>query len=106
MVAIPSPRPETGEHPPHDLPGHPVPPLRIPLHHITLQANIPAGLNLLVVAYFAHRMRTTPVDVDDPELRVKVRQGKDGGWVLKDGRHRLFSAWIAGRYDIACELEA
>lgn len=78
--------------------------VKLPLHHIRLQPNVPAGLNLLVVAYFAHRMRTTPVEWDEPDFRVTVEQNDDG-WTLTDGRHRLLAAWVAGRADIVCELE-
>ena len=58
-------------------------------------ANVPAGMNPLVVMSLAYMLRAT---LEDPEPIGVVRE--DGGWRIRDGRHRLVASMIAGRSDV------
>lgn len=76
------------------------PPFRVPLHRIRVQANIPAGLSPFRVLAIADRLRNAGGDVDEP---VRVRRLDGGDWLIVDGRHRWFGAFMAGCVDVVCE---
>lgn len=75
----------------------------IPLHHISLPANIPAGLSPFVLFAIVHTLRngydaghgpgqTEPIDV----------RGTDGDYVVSEGRHRFIAHYIAGKPSARC----
>lgn len=68
---------------------------RVPVEDLRLKPNIPAGMDLAVVAAMIPRLRKTAQDWEP----IVVQREADGFRVL-DGRHRFFAAVIAGRPDV------
>jgi hypothetical protein len=71
---------------------------RIRLEHLRFPANIPAGMNPLVLMSLVYKLRSSS---DDPEP-IEVYRELDNTWRVHDGRHRAVAALIAGRPDVLC----
>lgn len=69
--------------------------MRVRIEDCLLKPNIPAGMNLAIVAVLVPRLRKT---AKDWEPITVVREG--AFWRIMDGRHRFFASVIAGRPDI------
>jgi hypothetical protein len=74
-------------------------PFRVPLHLIRVQHNIPAGLSPFRVLAIADQLRNAGGDVNEP---VQVRRLDHEQWLLVEGRHRWFAAFMAGCSDVLC----
>jgi ParB-like chromosome segregation protein Spo0J len=74
-----------------------VDPIRIPLHHLRLKQNIPAGMNPMRVMAIADALRNCGQEIWDPIL---VRSVGPDDWLVLDGRHRFVASYIAGMPDI------
>lgn len=72
---------------------------RAPIEKIRLPKPVAAGMNPYVLMCLAQLMRSS--NEDPPPVKLEPDpQSTDGGWVLEDGRHRLFGAVMAGRPDV------
>ena len=71
--------------------------IRIPLHHLRLKQNIPAGMNPMRVMAIADALRNCGQEIWDPIL---VRALGPDDWLVLDGRHRFVASYIAGMPDI------
>lgn len=69
---------------------------RIPLHHIQIPPNIPAGLSPWTLFAVAHQLRNAGGDTDP----ILVRSLGPDRWRIVDGRHRFAASFMAGRYDV------
>lgn len=76
---------------------------RIPLHHLRVGPNVPAGLSPWVLFAIADNLRNAGADVRDPIL---VRREGPDTWRIIDGRHRYCAAIMAGCRDILAVEEA
>jgi hypothetical protein len=73
---------------------------RVRLEDLMLPANVPAGMNVLVLMSLAYKMRGTSDDAEP----IQVFRTKSGPYRIYDGRHRAVAALIAGRPDVLCRL--
>lgn len=71
--------------------------IRIPLHHLRVPPNVPAGLSPWTLMAIAHEIRCTGLDVREPIL---VRCLGPDDWRIVDGRHRFCASIMAGVRDI------
>lgn len=78
-------------------------PFRIPLHHLRLKPNLPAGMNFLRIGAIADHIRNCGGDVWEPAL---VRRLGPEDWLVLDGRHRFVASYVAGVPDLLCVEEA
>lgn len=69
---------------------------RVPVDALRLKPNIPAGMNLAVVAAMIPRLRKTAKDWEP----IVVRRIDDEAYRVMDGRHRFFASVLAGRPDV------
>jgi hypothetical protein len=76
--------------------------VRIPLHRLLFPDNMPAGLDLAVVGLWVCYFRKTAKPCEPP-IEV-VPEGFY--WRIRDGRHRVMAAMIAGRFDIDAKPES
>jgi hypothetical protein len=74
--------------------------VRIPIERLHLLPNVPAGMDIGVVAGLVPLLRKT--SEDHPAIRVREH---GDGWQILDGRHRFFASVLAGRPDILAEIE-
>jgi hypothetical protein len=79
----------------------------VPLHQMRPSANIPAGLNPLVVMAVAHSLRNAGDGGYGPcrTAPILVRPNSDDSFVITDGRHRWMAHWIAGLGSAECQLD-
>ena len=75
-------------------------PRRIKVHRLCVLPNIPAGMNLGVVANFWYLMRSSSWDPDPIVVRREGRMYR-----IIDGRHRFMAAIIAGRTSVLAVVE-
>lgn len=73
---------------------------QVPIEECVLKPNIPAGMNLAIVAVLVPRLRKTAKDWEP----ITVRREGDF-WRILDGRHRFFASVIAGRHYVLAEEE-
>lgn len=73
---------------------------RIRLDRILMPRPVAAGMNYLVIASLAYRLRSTTEDVEPVTL---ARAGKH--YRIIDGRHRFVAHHIAGRQRILAKVE-
>jgi hypothetical protein len=76
-------------------------PFRVRIEECLLKPNIPAGMDIAIVAVLAARLRKTAKDWEPIYVR---REG--AYWRVMDGRHRFFASVIAGRPDVLAVEEA
>lgn len=77
--------------------------MRVRVERLVMRANVPAGCNPLLLMSLAYVNRATSDDHGGP---IVVRPIEDTGlYRVIDGRHRFLAAVIAGRPDVACQLE-
>jgi hypothetical protein len=74
-------------------------PFRVPLHHLRLKPNVPAGMSVLRICAIADGLRNAGRDVDEP---VVVRRAGEDDWLVVEGRHRFVAAYVAGCVDLLC----
>lgn len=68
----------------------------VPLDHLLFPPNPPAGMDWAMIGLWVVRFRKTPQPCDPPIL--VVAEGRN--WRIRDGRHRVMAAMIAGRTHI------
>ena len=78
---------------------------RLPVERILFPANVPAGMDLTVIAALVMAMRKTTEDHEP--IVVRRCCGPDdfdrvGLWRICDGRHRFVAAVVGGRHDVLC----
>lgn len=71
--------------------------MHIRLEQILLPPNVPAGINLLLLAHLAYTLRST--NTNTPPITI---QAEGNYWRIVDGRHRYLAHIIAGRQHIHC----
>lgn len=71
---------------------------RVPVSHLRLKPNVPAGMDPCILLGLVPLMRKTAEDHDP----ILVRPDGDL-WEIQDGRHRFMAAVIAGRPDVLAE---
>lgn len=76
-------------------------PFLLPLHHLRLKANIPAGMNVLRICAIADGLRNVGVEVEP----ITVRRLGPEDWLVTEGRHRFVASYVAGRVDVLCVEE-
>lgn len=69
---------------------------QVPLHNLVFPPNMPAGLDWAVIGLWVCRFRKTPEPCDPPILVSRVGDL----WQIRDGRHRVVAALVAGRTSI------
>jgi hypothetical protein len=73
-------------------------PLVLPLHHVVLPPNMPAGLDWAMVGLWCVTLRRTPRPLSEPVLVRRHECGQH--WEIIDGRHRFVAGYAAGRTHI------
>jgi ParB-like chromosome segregation protein Spo0J len=73
---------------------------RVRVEDLMYPANVPAGMDVLVLMSLAALLRKTTAD--PAPVRVKPEGTR---WRVADGRHRALAAMIAGRVDVLCMLD-
>jgi hypothetical protein len=80
-------------------------PFRVPLHCLVIKPNIPAGMNIETIVSKIKLYRTTAEDEEPTLVRLEFIRTDGRFYRILDGRHRFFSAVIAGRVDLLCMEE-
>ena len=83
-----------------DLPAATPATFRVRVENLRLPANVPAGMNPLVLLSLAYRLRSSTEDVEP----ITVRATSDNVFQVVDGRHRFVAHVIAGRSEVLCRV--
>lgn len=73
----------------------------VPLHQILFGPNVPAGIDWAILGLWTCQFRKTAQPCEPPILVA----AEGDYWRLKDGRHRVIAAIMAGRTAIEAELD-
>lgn len=80
--------------------------VELPIHLMLPKANIPAGLNPLVVMAVAHSLRNAGDGGWGPGLTEPITVKTDGHvFRIMEGRHRWMAHWLAGKSTARCLIE-
>jgi hypothetical protein len=77
--------------------------LRVRVENILLPPNVPAGMDLSVLAHFSMICRKTG---EDPDPIILKPTDTPGVYRIHDGRHRFLGAVVAGRHDVLAEVKS
>lgn len=79
--------------------------MRVRVEQVRVSANVPAGMNVLVLMSLTYMLRGTTEDPQPVQVR---RDGTDQSgqplYTIIDGRHRYMAAVVAGRHDVLVEV--
>jgi hypothetical protein len=75
--------------------------VEVRIEDLRLPPNVPAGMNYLLLGFFAYQLRATNKSLEP----ILVERVGDGSFRITDGRHRAIAALIAGRPSVDAVIQ-